>query len=136
MGPLALLTLGPRLTLRALDDLHQIAMGARDGVQLLASLDETAREVQQQIDVLMTRAEHVERRIDGLLEMGDQVLKEIPDIQRSAHEVAVRGAEVAAALPLLERAIAIADPLEGTVERLGRIVDRLPGGRARDPRRP
>ena len=51
----------------------------------------------------------------------------------AAREVAVRGAEVAAALPTLERAVAIATPLEGTVERLGRIVDRLPGSRATKP---
>ena len=31
----------------------------------------------------------------------------------------------------IARALAIASPLEGTVERLGRALDRLPGGRPR-----
>lgn len=31
-------------------------------------------------------------------------------------------------LPMLERLTDIAHPLEGTVQRLGRVVDRLPGG--------
>jgi hypothetical protein len=43
--------------------------------------------------------------------------------------VAERGAEVAGALPVLQRAVGIAEPLEGAVERLGRMVDRFPGGR-------
>mgnify|MGYP001788274751 CR=1 FL=1 len=43
--------------------------------------------------------------------------------------------------PLLQRALEIAEPLESTVERLGRLVDRLPGGvrgagGARGPRAP
>lgn len=134
MDPLALVLLGPRLTLRALDDLHAIAIGARDGVQLLASLDETAREVQEQITGLTALAERVEGRIDDLLRMGDTVLVEGEAIQGAAQDLSQRAAEIATALPLLERAVALAEPLEGSVERLGRIVDRLPGGRARAPR--
>jgi hypothetical protein len=53
----------------------------------------------------------------------------------AAGEVAQRGAQVAEALPYLERAVTMVEPLEGAVERLGRIVDRLPGA-ARARRRP
>ena len=31
-------------------------------------------------------------------------------------------------IPTLERAIALASPLEGAIDRFGRFVDRLPGG--------
>jgi hypothetical protein len=34
-------------------------------------------------------------------------------------------------LPTLERAIEMASPLEGAIDRVGRLVDRLPGGAAR-----
>ena len=37
------------------------------------------------------------------------------------------------ALPILEQAVALGAPLEGAVERIGRIVDRLPGGRRGAP---
>ena len=36
---------------------------------------------------------------------------------------------LADALPALQRAVEIAEPLEGVVERVGRLADRLPGGR-------
>ncbi len=36
-------------------------------------------------------------------------------------------------LPALERAIEMASPLEGAIDRFGRLVDRLPGGTARRP---
>ena len=36
-------------------------------------------------------------------------------------------------LPTLQRAVAIAEPMEGTVERLGRALDRMPGEAGRGP---
>jgi hypothetical protein len=80
-------------------------------------------------------------RIDGrgrvVVELGGRIAALGEDINAQgiviadrAREVAERGAEVASALPTLQRAVGIAEPLEGAVERLGRIVDRFPGGRA------
>jgi hypothetical protein len=65
---------------------------------------------------------------ERMIVLGDTVLERSAVISDRAKEVADRGAEVAAALPVLERAVAMASPLEGTVERLGRALDRLPGG--------
>ena len=52
-----------------------------------------------------------------------------------AREVTVAGGELAAAFPTIERTTQIAEtlaltvePLQGAAERLGRVVDRLPGG--------
>ena len=63
--------------------------------------------------------------LGGRMEVHGEALLEI------GARIAERGGEIAAALPSLERAVAIATPLEGTVERLGRALDRIPGGRAR-----
>jgi hypothetical protein len=52
-------------------------------------------------------------------------------IEHAAREVAKSGAVLAEALPTLQRGLEIAEPLEGVVERVGRIVDRLPGGTRR-----
>ncbi len=41
------------------------------------------------------------------------------------------GSELIAVLPTLERALEMATPLEGAIDRFGRLVDRLPGGTAR-----
>jgi hypothetical protein len=52
-------------------------------------------------------------------------------ISARAVQMAAQATELAAALPLLQRAIDMAEPLAGAVERLGRVVDRLPGAPAR-----
>ena len=136
-----------RVVGRALSDLSDLARVARE---VPARLDE----VQQRLDRALEVAETIDRRMELVLEIGERVdahatavldlgeqLLEVGtvaneravEITDSAREVAVRGAEVAAALPMLERAVALAQPLEGTVERLGRIVDRLPGSRVAKP---
>jgi hypothetical protein len=48
-----------------------------------------------------------------------------------ANKVTETGAELIAVLPAFERAIEMATPLEGAIDRFGRLVDRLPGGAAR-----
>ena len=40
-----------------------------------------------------------------------------------------RAGELVEALPTIEQAVTMVSPLEGAVERLGRTIDRLPGGR-------
>ncbi|MBV9474481.1 MAG: hypothetical protein JO315_00285, partial [Acidobacteria bacterium] len=49
----------------------------------------------------------------------------------SAARLSQTGSELIGALPALERAIEMASPLEGAIDRFGRLVDRLPGGTAR-----
>ena len=70
---------------------------------------------------------------ERVLELGD-ILMERSTLADRAKD-ADRGADVAAALPTLQRAVSI-EPLEGAVERLGRAIDRLPGGRPRPPQVP
>ncbi|MBV8942247.1 MAG: hypothetical protein JO240_10980, partial [Solirubrobacterales bacterium] len=49
----------------------------------------------------------------------------------SAGRLAETGSELIAVLPALERAMEMASPLEGAIDRFGRLVDRLPGGAPR-----
>ena len=124
---------------RVLSDLSDLARVARDVPARLDAIDARAREVQSQLDRALELAETMDRRLAHAIEIGENVVemggvanKHAVAMTEAAREVAVRGAEVAAALPTLERAVALATPLEGTVERLGRIVDRIPGGPRRE----
>ena len=129
------------LPARVLSDLSDIARLAREVPERLDRIDARARAVENQIERALEVAEQMDRRLAHAIEIGESVVemggvanKHAVAMTEAAREVAVRGAEVAAALPTLERAVAIATPLEGTVERLGRIVDRLPGApRREDP---
>ena len=93
-----------------------------------------ARQVDEQ--KLTVRGEQIDDRAAALLALGErgelragEVMEQARNVSEVAAQVAASGAQVAAALPLLQRAIELTEPLEGTVERLGRIVDRLPKGR-------
>jgi methyl-accepting chemotaxis protein len=153
LSPLAPLRLG----LRALDDLHHIALAATDIGPRLASLQdradsieemlgeaiEVAREIEARGREAIVAAERIDERFQAILALADhlderagEVLAEAEVIRLVAADVALRGGQVAEAIPLLQRAVEIAEPLESTVERLGRLVDRLPGGlRAARPSR-
>ncbi|MBA2349850.1 MAG: hypothetical protein H0V81_16350 [Solirubrobacterales bacterium] len=150
------LLLPPRLLFRALDDLHQIALAARDIGPRLSTLQDRADSIEEQlgeaIDIArqieergreaIEMAERIDTRAQAVLDLADRVDERASEIMAEAHtiqltaaELALRGGQVAEALPLLQRALEIAEPLDGTVERLGRLVDRLPGG-VRAPRPP
>jgi len=80
--------------------------------------------------------ERVEERAGEIIVLGgtlqllaDEVLEEARVMALRAQAVAEVGAQVVESLPTLERAVTMATPLEGAVERVGRLVDRLPGGR-------
>lgn len=132
------LLIGPSLILRALDDLHAIAQAA-------ASLEDVERRINERLAAIVELGEGVDERLAQVLELGDRIvaLGERVDligeraeailvtgerVERSAKDVALVGRQIADALPVLQRAITMAEPLEGAVERLARIVDRLPGG--------
>jgi hypothetical protein len=155
--------------LRALDDLHTLAVSAGEVTATVRRLEERADRIEQMLgdaldvgrriedmgegvltlgrridkraQAILALGERIDARAEGVLAMGErmegvgrEIMAEGRDIRAAASEVADRGAEVAAALPLLQRAVEMAGPLEGAVERLGRMVDRLPGGRGRAPR--
>jgi ABC-type transporter Mla subunit MlaD len=158
------LLLPPRLLLRALDDLHTIAVAA-------ARIESVERRLDERLGAVAELGDRIEERLDEALEVaqevrdaavkldevvatGDRVVgvaadasaridevlatgERVADVgarvegRMDGREVADAGRQIAEALPALQRAIHMAEPLEGAVERLGRIVDRLPGGRLR-----
>jgi hypothetical protein len=80
-------------------------------------------------DRINARAGELLAHSDRLDERAGEVMEESLRVREAAHEVAVRGAEVAAALPTLQQLASTAEPLQGAIERFGRLVDRLPGSR-------
>jgi hypothetical protein len=137
---------------RVLSDLHAIARLAAEMPARLDALDRRAEAILDLGERVVALGESINARADQMVALGEQidsrgrdlvdlgeklfVLGEGVNLQgvviaERAREVADRGAEVAAALPMLQRAVGIAEPLEGAVERLGRMVDRFPGGRQR-----
>ncbi len=153
MGLLTLpIELPARIARRAYEDLGSIAEVARELPARLDALDARAASVQDQLDRALILGEAIERNAAAVIEMGERieargdamvelgermlamgelVMERSLTIADSAKEVSDRGAEVVAALPMLQRAVSIAEPMEGAVERLGRALDRLPGGRTR-----
>jgi methyl-accepting chemotaxis protein len=91
--------------------------------------------VEKQIGEVTFRIDRVEVRIQEILAMGDMLASRADDVARE-------GRRVADTLPTLEEALKVVDelaptaaalaatvePLQGAAERLGRIVDRFPGG--------
>jgi len=67
-------------------------------------------------------------------DLGDRIDVRGGEIADRAGQVVETGAELIAVLPAFERALEMATPLEGAIDRFGRLVDRLPGGATR--RRP
>lgn len=153
---LGLLLLPARMGLRALDDLHQIALAGQGINGRLAGLEDRADRVLEGLEHAIGVAERIEAlgeqvigvaeriddRAEAVLALGErfdeiaiQIVQEAQGIQAAATEVSARGTEVMAALPLLERVVELSLPLEGAVERLGRVVDRLPGGTHKSPPR-
>jgi hypothetical protein len=140
-----LVRLPPLALLRAFDDLHTLA---QVGTELMKRLDElesradSAVEVLERLDAraddILALGASIDARGQSIVELGEQLHalgSQIHEqgvlIEERAAEVAVRGQELVATLPTLEAAVALVAPLEGAVERLGRMVDRLPGGARR-----
>jgi len=102
----------------------------------IGQIDERAGEildlgdrVDERAGGLLDVAQHVNGRLDGLLTLGDRVdeiLEQGRRVEQVVKEVSDRGGAIAEALPVLQRAVEMAVPLEGAVERLGRVLDRLP----------
>jgi hypothetical protein len=125
-----------RVIRRAADDLGAIANIARELPARLDELDARIETMQAQLDRALTLGEAIESHGSSMVELGGRMEVHSEALLEIGARIADRGGEIAAALPSLERAVAIATPLEGTVERLGRALDRIPGGRPRPGENP
>jgi hypothetical protein len=148
-----------RLIIRAADDLHRLVDIADRALAQLETLEErTDRMVSlgeriegqavQLIDLgttvsgQATQIIDIGGRVSGQADqlndlgtrmetLGREVLDQGVLIEQRAVQVANRAGELVEALPTIEQAVTMVSPLEGAVERFGRAVDRLPGGRPR-----
>jgi len=134
---------------RMLSDIGAIARAARTApVQLQRILDLgeeiatigssvllVAERLDRRAEAIMQLGERLDGRAADLLELGERMRElgvQIDDrgaeIVNRATRVADTGAELITVLPAFERALEMASPLEGAIDRFGRLVDRLPGG--------
>jgi hypothetical protein len=121
----------PRQLERMLELGEEIAAIAREVLQIAERLDRRA-------ETVMALGEQLDGRARGLLELGEQMYElgnridaRGAEIVEQAGRVVETGAELIGVLPALERAIEMTTPLEGAIDRFGRLVDRLPGGASR-----
>ncbi len=145
---------------RILSDLGAVARFARTapaqidrGLELgdeIASIGrevlEVARRLDRRAEAVLQIGERLDVRAAELIDLGarmhvlgEQVDERGAEIVDRASQVVETGAELIAVLPAFERALEMASPLEGAIDRFGRLVDRLPGGAGRrqtDPTSP
>jgi hypothetical protein len=134
---------------RLLSDLGAVARAARMAPERLDRLLELGEEITTLGRNVLEVAERIDSRADSMLAiterldaragqmieladkvtaLGERVDSRGAEIVESANRVSATGGELIAVLPALERAIEMATPLEGAIDRFGRLVDRLPGG--------
>ena len=103
---------------------------------------EIAERLDRRAEAVMALGDRLDRRAGELIDLGgnmqllgEQVDARGAEIVDRAAAVVQTGSERINVLPALERALDMATPLEGAIDRFGRFVDRLPGGGQR-PQRP
>jgi hypothetical protein len=114
--------LDPRLVTRALDDLHAIALAARELPAIESRLTARLAEVDRRGGEILEAIDRAEKRAAGLQKALDRIDRDLPSLAEAVESI--RSLEAAT------RTLAAAvEPLQGTAERLGRISDRLTGRR-------
>jgi hypothetical protein len=122
---------------------------AQDGVDALHALLALAERLERRAEAIVLLGERLESQAESIVGLSQQLdaqaesmvalgarmeaLGERIDdtgilIAERAGQVVTTGNELIGVLPALERAIDMAGPLEGAIDRIGRFVDRLPGG--------
>jgi methyl-accepting chemotaxis protein len=110
---------------------EEIAAIGRSVLEIAERLDERADAITLLGERLDARADELVRMGTEMREVGDRIDTRGGEIVESANRVVETGSELIAVLPAFERALEMATPLEGAIDRFGRLVDRLPGGTAR-----
>ncbi len=128
---MSLLTLPIDLLQRAIDDLATVAAGARELPARMQELDERASRMQDQLDRALALGEVIAANTAAMVEMAQRVEARGESMVDLGERMITLGNAVTEQSEAIVRTLAIATPLEGTVERLGRALDRLPGGKPR-----
>lgn len=131
---------------------RRLAEAANDGITLLDRLDRRAErfiEVVESIDAkagaVLELGERIEASARGMLDigakiearggemsdLGREIVTQANLVQERAGDVVEQASQLVAIFPTMKRAVEIVEPLEGTVDVLGRVADRLTGSRLR-----
>ncbi len=134
-----------RLITRAADDLNRLVTLGERALDRLDTLEE-------KFDLMLAMGERIESQAAEIIELGERVSAQAEELgglgtrmetlgrdvlqqgvvlQSQADAMVASAGELAEALPTIEQAVTMVSPLEGAVQRLGRTIDRLPGGRPR-----
>ncbi len=137
---------------RALSDLGALARAARATPAQLDRLLELGEEIVELGHRVLDLAERIDDRAEAILTLGQRLDRRTGellglgvDIRGLGGQIDARGAELVdratqvvatggdllGVMPTLQRAIEMTAPLEGAIDRFGRLVDRLPGGAGR-----
>jgi chromosome segregation ATPase len=114
-------------------------------IDALGELQERVDRADAQLASAIARAEALEARAGELDALGGRVEALVTEVMAQAQAMGLLGESIAAqaealtrqaetigaSLPTLTKAVEMAEPLEGAVDRVAWIVDRLPGGRPR-----
>ncbi len=120
--------LAPEQLNRVLELGEEIALIGRAVLEIAERLDRRAEAIMLQGERLDTRAAELVELGGEMHELGLRIDARGAEIVDRATRVADTGGELMAAMPAFERALEMATPLEGAIDRFGRLVDRLPGG--------
>jgi hypothetical protein len=136
---------------RILSDLSAVARAARTAPAQLDRVLELGEEIASTGRLVLEVAERLDQRAAAFLALGERLdsrAVELIELGASVRDLGERiddrgaeivdratrvvdtGSELITALPAFERALEMATPLEGAIDRFGRLVDRLPGGAA------
>jgi hypothetical protein len=100
-------------------------------MELGERLDTRAEAIMLLGERLDARAGELVQAGTDMREAGERIDVRGAEIVESASRVVETGSELITVLPAVERALQMATPLEGAIDRFGRLVDRLPGGGTR-----
>lgn len=110
-------------------------MTGRRVVALLRLLDraddlvDDVHELRRSIQFIAENIAELTESAAGINRNAGDIAAEITTLTEAAQGIDNSAGSLAQALPAVQRLTEIVDPLDNTVARLGRFVDRIPGGR-------
>ena len=123
------------LTMRALDDLHDLAEASRWIMRRRDEVEATVEELERQLSELIAVQRQAVETQRALAHLQQRLLEEVIKLETSPRaDAALRAMEDVR--HSLETLVDTAQPLQGAAESIGRVADRLPGKGRRDERKP
>ena len=124
------------LTVRALDDLHQLAEASRWALQRRDDASATVQELKDQLTELIAvqrQAVETQRSLAGLQA---QLVELVTRLESSSPRAEAALKAMDDLRESLETLAGTTEPLQGAAESIGRVADRLPGKGRRSDRTP